>query len=80
VSFELIRILYLYATLTIIFMNPAIELLFALLQACPAGRRRTFVLLFFMQTLHQQSLQLCFGRRPVNNPIMALKTYQSPQE
>jgi len=49
VSFELIRILYLYATLTIIFMNPAIELLFALLQACPAGRRRTFVLLFFMQ-------------------------------
>jgi len=79
VSFELIRILYLYATLTIIFMNPAIELLFGIV-ASLSGRRRTFVLLFFMQTLHQQSLQLCFGRRPVNNPIMALKTYQSPQE
>jgi len=61
-------------------MNPAIELLFGIV-ASLSGRQASHICTFvFYAALHQQSLQLCFGRRPVNNPIMALKTYQSPQE
>jgi len=45
VSFELIRILYLYATLTIIFMNPAIELLFGIV-ASLSGRQASHICTF----------------------------------
>jgi len=80
VSFELIRILYLYATLTIIFMNPAIELLFGIV-ASLSGRQASHICTSVLYAaFRQQSHQLFFGRRPVNHPIMALKTYQSPQE